>query len=154
MIDKKVEDIFLDDEYGIMTPLKNISTVFDDNNLSHAMLVLKESNYQQIPVLDYDKKFKGLISLHQIYKSLGENLFGDFEKLYEYKVKDHIDTHFATIHYDYKIEDILKILIDYNFINVIDYDNHFIGMITRSAILKKTNYLVHNIQHILSEENK
>ncbi len=153
MIDKKIIKHFLNSEPDLIVPVKNITMVFAENSLLHAMLILKESNYTQIPVLDYDNKFVGLISLHQIYKSLDEDTFKNFDKLSDYKVKDHIDMHFAKVYDDFELEDILKLLIDYTFITIVDRDEKYKGMITRSSILKKTNSFLHNFDKILDIEN-
>lgn len=149
MINERIVKHFFNSEPDFIVPVKNISMVFAENSLLHAMLILKESNYTQIPVLDYDNRFIGLISLHQIYQSLDEDLFKDFDNLSNYKVKDHVDTHFAKIYDDFDLEDVLKLLIDYNFVTVVDKDDKYQGMITRSSILKKTNSLLHNFDKIL-----
>lgn len=149
MINERIVKHFFNSEPDLIVPVKNISMVFGENSLLHAMLILKESNYTQIPVLDYENRFIGLISLHQIYQSLDEDLFKDFDNLSNYKVKDHVDTHFAKIYDDFDLEDVLKLLIDYNFVTVVDKDDKYQGMITRSSILKKTNSLLHNFDKIL-----
>lgn len=143
MINENIKNLLTDSTSSIVTPFKNISMVFEDNTIAHAMLILRESNYTQIPVLNYDKKFIGLISLHQIYKKLGEDLFKNFENLENILVKDAIDFHFASIKEDYEIEDVLRLLIDYNFVNILNDNDQFVGMITRSSILKKFNYFSH-----------
>lgn len=144
MINKEIQELFLDSENSIVTPFNNIAMVFEDNSIEHSMLILRESNYTQIPVLDYEKKFVGLISLHQIYRKMGENLFTDFDNLRSLKVRDFIDTHYATINENYSLDDVFKLLIDYNFINVVSDDRLYLGMITRSSVLKKFNFLAHN----------
>ncbi|EHR36304.1 cyclic-di-AMP-binding protein CbpB [Helcococcus kunzii] len=149
MINEKIEKYINDDTSSIVTPVSNISMVFEENNLAHAMLILKESNYTQIPVLNYDKKFTGLISFHHIYKKLGEKLFDNFDNFDNYYVKDFIDTHNAIVKEDFKLEDVLNLLINYNFINVVSDDGKLVGMITRSSVLKKMNHLSHNIDKIL-----
>lgn len=150
MINKKIQEFLINNTSSIVTPTSKLSMVFEENRLSHAMLILKESNYTQIPVLNYDKKFTGLISFHHIYKILGEKLFNGFDEFENYTVKDFIDHHYAIINEDYELEDVLNLLINYNFINVISKDGELIGMITRSSILKKMNHLSHNIDDILS----
>lgn len=149
MINKKIEKYIKEDTSCIVIPVSNISMVFEENNLAHAMLILKESNYTQIPVLNYDKKFTGLISFHHIYKILGEKLFDNFDNFDNYYVKDFIDTHNASVKEDFELEDVLNLLINYNFINVLSNDGKLVGMITRSSVLKIMNYLVHNIDKIM-----
>lgn len=148
MIEKKISDYFLNNTSSIITPYNNISMVFDNNSLAHAILVLKESNYMSIPVLNYDKKFIGLISINKIYRSLDLDNF-TMDVLEKEKVADHIDTHYATVKEDCTFEEILKLLINYNFINVVDENGIYKGMITRSTVLKLTNKLLHNYKDFL-----
>ena len=149
MIDKKIQDYYLNNTSSIMTPYNNISMVFYNNSLAHAILVLKESNYMSIPVLNYDKKFIGLISINKIYKSLDLDNF-TMEVLETEIVGDHLDTHYAIVKENCEFEYILKLLVNYNFINVV-YDNGvYKGMITRSAVLKLTNNLLHNHRDLLA----
>lgn len=150
MINKETKNLFLNNISCIVTETSNISMVFEDNSLSHAMLILRESNYTQIPVLNYDKKFIGLISLHQIYKKLDEELFNGFENLHNLKVKDYVDEHFAVISENFDLEQVFKLLIDYNFINLVDDENNYKGMITRSAVLKQFNRLAHTHKNIFN----
>ena len=61
--------------------------------------------------------------------------------------------HFAKVYDDFELEDILKLLINYTFITIVDRDEKYKGMITRSSILKKTNSFLHNFDKILDIEN-
>lgn len=152
MIDKKIQEYFLNGRYSIVNPIKNISMVFEDNNLSHAILILKDSNFKQIPVLNYDKKFIGLISIHHIHQSLGDDFYNEFDSFMKYKIKDFIDTHYAVVEEDFELEDVLNLLVDYNFVNVIDSNGKYIGMITRSTIFKKMNALLHSNSILFKED--
>lgn len=149
MIDKKIIDYFHDEENSILTPYKNICMVFHDNNLVHAMMILKQSTYQQIPVLDYKNRFVGLISVGHIYKSIPDGFSTNFEDLRQYKVSDFLDTRYAVAHLDTELEEILKLLLNFNFVNIVDDDGVFQGMITRSSFLKKTSSLLHNIHDVI-----
>ena len=148
MIEKKISDYFLNNTSSIVTKNNNISMVFYNNSLAHAILVLKESNYMSTPVLNYDKKFIGLISINKIYKSLDLDNF-TMEVLETEIVGDHLDTHYAIVREDFDLEEIFKLLINYNFINVVDDNGIYKGMITRSAVLKLTNNLLHNYKDFL-----
>lgn len=149
MIKNEINNYFLDSNHGIVIPANNISMVFGENNLTHALLILKESNYTQVPVLNYERKFLGLISIHHIYRELGDKFFEGYESLYNYKIKDFINNHYACLRENFELEEVLNLLVDYTFINIVDENNIYRGMITRSSILKKTNSLLHNIDNIL-----
>lgn len=144
MIKQSIQNFFNDESSSIVTPYKNISMVFHENNLGHAILILKESNYNQVPVLDYNNKFMGLISIGYIFKSLSKDQFKDNEDWESLLVKDFTDQHYATCTPDTELEDVMNLLVNYNFINVIDDEGIFLGIITRSAVLKKVNHLLHN----------
>ena len=145
MINKYIETIILNNGDDIITPSNNVSMVFGDNSLLHAVIILNNTTYTTIPVLDYDKKFLGLISAGQIFKFLGEKHLEGFDSLEEYKVRDALDHRYSLINENFKLEDAMRALINHNFLIVVDEDMIFKGLVTRSALLKKVNFLAHEI---------
>lgn len=144
MINKKIEKMLLEDTSSMILDSKKTSMVFDDNSLAHAILLLNNVNYSSIPVLDYENKFKGLISNHNIMKFMHEKGISKLSDLNKFKVKEALDKRFYTVNENYSLEEVLSALIDYNFIVIIDYEGVFKGIITRSSILKRINFLVHD----------
>lgn len=157
MINKKIKDLLLEDTSSMIVSASNTSMVFADNDLQHAVLLLTNVNYASIPVLDYDNHFIGLISNHQIMKFIGQKLFEEgVDILSKYKVKDAIDKRYYITGEDFDLEEVLRALVDYNFICLVDKDMKYKGMITRSNILRRVNYLLHSLdrEFTISEKKK
>lgn len=154
MINKKIEEMLIEDTSSMIIPAKNTSMVFSDNSLMHAMLILNNVNYTSIPVLDYENKFIGLISNHRIMKFMQDKNPKGFEELNDYKVSDAIDTRFHTVRENFSVEEVLGALVNYNFICIVDDEGTYKGIITRSTILKRVNYLVHELDKKFFLEEK
>lgn len=144
MINTKIKNILTEDKKSIVTPIDNVSIVFAENSLLHAVMVLNNTTYTSIPVLNFDNTFIGLISTSQIFKFLGEKINQGFQVLEKYKVKDALDTNFYTLGENFDIEEVIRALITHNFVCVVDSEYKLKGIIPRSNILKRFNYLVHD----------
>lgn len=145
MIHPIVKDLLLEEKDKLLTPSSNVSMVFADNSLLHAVMILNNTSYTKIPVLDYQNKFRGLISTQKIIQYVGDKIYEGFDILNNYKVDEAIDENYYCINQNTDFEDILNALVDNNFLIVTSDDNTFVGIITRSAILKRVNYLVHEL---------
>ncbi len=155
MINNTIKNILLEDKKSIVTPIDNVSIVFADNTLLHAIMLLNNTTFTSIPVLDYDNKFKGLISTSQIFKFLGQEINQGFQVLEKYKIIDAVDTHYYTVDEDFDLEEVIRALINYNFLCVIDKQGRLKGLIPRSNILKRFNFLAHEFDknYVIKEKN-
>lgn len=144
MINDTIKNILLEDRNSIVTPIDNVSMVFAENTLLHAIMLLNNTSFTSIPVLNYDNTFMGLISTSQIFKFLGEKINQGFQVLEQYKIKDAIDTRFYTVDENFNLDEVIRALINYNFLCVVDSEHKLKGLIPRSNLLKRFNFLVHD----------
>ncbi len=123
----------------LMIPAEKVAHVQEGNPIEHALLVLVESGYSSVPVLDLDYKFKGTIAKTPILKSImGIERF-EMEKLSETKVEAVMQKDQPTLMKDTEFLTSLKIVIDHAFACVVDEEGYFLGILTRRAILKEVN---------------
>ncbi|MDO5027348.1 MAG: cyclic-di-AMP-binding protein CbpB [Tissierellia bacterium] len=155
MINETIKNILLEDKGSIVTPIDNVSICFANNTLLHAIMLLNNTSFTSIPVLDYDNTFKGLISTSQIFKFLGQEINQGFQVLEKYKIKDAIDTNYYTVAEDFDLEEVVRALINHNFLCVVDKEGKLKGLIPRSNLLKRFNFLVHEFDknYIVKEKN-
>ncbi|GKS80837.1 CBS domain-containing protein [Ligilactobacillus pabuli] len=145
MIAKAVEQLMEQRKDKFMIPAELVANVLENNNLEHAFLVLTKIRYAKIPVLDSKQHFKGLLSLSMITETmLGLNGI-DPSKLSRATVADVMETDVKTVQPPFKLEDILHILVDENFVVVTDEEGVFTGIITRRELLKSVNHMAHEI---------
>lgn len=145
MIAQAVEQLMEQRKDKFMIPAEIVANVLENNNLEHAFLVLSKIRYAKIPVLDSKQHFKGLLSLPMITETmLGLNGI-DPSKLSRLTVKNVMEKDVRTVQPPIKLEDILHILVDENFVVVTDSEGIFTGIITRRELLKSVNHMAHEI---------
>lgn len=147
MIAKAVEQLMEQRKEKFMIPAELVANVQENNNLEHAFLVLTKVQYAKIPVLDSKQRFKGLLSLSMITETmLGLNGI-DPSNLAKRTVADVMEKDAQTIQIPFKLEDVLHILVDENFVVVVDSTGVFTGIVTRRELLKSVNHMAHEISN-------
>ena len=102
-----------------LTPKALCSYIDDGCTLRQAMERMENSGYTALPVLDKDGGYCGVLT--------EGDLLWAVKRLC---VMDH------PVRVDTRIEDLVLVAADQNFVPVIDDKNAFIGIVTRSSILK------------------
>ncbi|MFC6346301.1 cyclic-di-AMP-binding protein CbpB [Vagococcus carniphilus] len=146
MIGNAVKSIFLENEENLLINGDNVATLTDTNNLEHALLVLTNIGYSKIPVLNKEQQLVGLISLSNVVSEMFDTESINPERLAEIKVSDVMDKNVKATMLPFNIEKILNLLVDGNFIPVVDDKEKFLGIITRKEILKSVNHLAHELE--------
>ena len=146
MIGKNIEEMFKEPTENIMIPASDVAIVREDDSLVHAILVLSSSGYQTIPVLDKDDRVRGLISISNIVTSpYGLSIF-DEEKLSELTVSQVMNQMVPILFDNYNLEDVLRLLINNNFVCVTHKNGYFLGIIPRKVVLERFTNIAHNLE--------
>ena len=146
MIGNAVKSIFLENEENLLINGDNVATLTDTNNLEHALLVLTNIGYSKIPVLNKEQQLVGLISLSNVVSEMFDTESINLERLAKVQVSDVMDKNVKATMLPFNIEKILNLLVDSNFIPVVDEKEKFLGIITRKEILKSVNHLAHELE--------
>lgn len=147
MISKHLQDYFLNDRISIVKPADEVAFIHSWHKLDHAMLILTSDMYNVVPVLDRDSKLVGLISMSHIIKQVMAIEGMSFDNLDDITVEKVMERDVTKVREDFEFEEVLKLLVNTSFICVVDQNNNFKGIITRSDILKGANSLVHNLEN-------
>ena len=107
------------------------------NSAEHALLVLTKTGYSAIPVLDRKYRFRGLINTQIITDSILGMDHIEYERLPDIRVEEIMQTDFPLIKIDERFQKALDLLINQNFLCVVDEDGLFMGILTRRVILKQ-----------------
>ena len=146
MIGKHIGPFLLRGDDPLMIEATHCATVRTENTLMHAMLLLSSVGFTSVPVLDESSRLAGVISMPAIFNGI----LGDDNYHWDYldirKVKDVMDTDVPRVFHDSPLEDILRLLINANYLCVTDRDNVFMGIIARKQILQRLNYLAHEFE--------
>lgn len=116
------------------------------NNAEHALLVLTKTGYSSIPVLDAQDRLKGLLSMRTVTDSILGLAHIEYERLPDLKVDEIMKTEIKTIRRTERFQRALDLLIDNNFLCVIDDDGVFIGILTRRVLLKEFKKFIYAVE--------
>ncbi|WP_407887323.1 cyclic-di-AMP-binding protein CbpB [Levilactobacillus sp. N40-8-2] len=145
MIDPAVEQMLLKDPKSYVISADVVANVTATNTLEHAFMVLSKVGYSRIPVLTPDDRLQGMISLAAISEYLLHVPGAAVEQLSRYTVADAMLPVNRWVSDPTKLETILNYLVDEPFIPLVDDDKVFQGIITRRELLKRINFMAHNL---------
>lgn len=147
MIGKNIEEMFKEPTENLMISASDVAVVHEDDSLVHAILVLSSSGYQTIPVLDNQNCVRGLISISRIFTQTDNLSIFDEDKLAEIKVSDVMDQVVPILFDNYNLEDVLRLLINNNFICITHKNGYFLGIIPRKIVLERFTNIAHNLEN-------
>ncbi|TWT28031.1 cyclic-di-AMP-binding protein CbpB [Planomicrobium sp. CPCC 101110] len=137
-LETRIEDYIISSE--------KVAHVQLGNSAEHALLVLTKTGYSAIPVLDLKYRFCGLINAQRITESiLGMNHI-EYERLSEIRVEDIMQTDFPLIKINDRFQRALDLLINQNFLCVVDDEGMFMGILTRRVILKQLKKQIYQLR--------
>ena len=145
LIHKGIQELLLQDRDKLFIDAEKVAILQEDHTLEHAMLVLTNVRYSLIPVLNKENKIVGLISLAMILQKITGIEQIHMNQLGKYKVREVMRTEFPIIHQDTQVEDVLNELVDESFICIGNEENEFVGIVTRKELLKRINFMVHEL---------
>ena len=156
MIHKRIQELLLEDRDKLFIDAEKVAILQENHTLEHAMLVLTNVRYSLIPVLNKENKIVGLISLAMILQKITGVEQIHMNQLGKYKVREVMRTEFPIIHQDTQVEDVLNELVDESFICIGNDENEFVGIVTRKELLKRINFMVHELtrEYDFVEKNK
>lgn len=123
--------------FGILMPKATITYLNAHDTLDTAVEFMMASGYTAVPVIDDAGKYVGMVSegdFLRIVMAHGREHLAD-RTVGEIMHKDEEDYVLNTV----GREEIMKRILDRNFLSVIDDRNCFIGIITRKSILQYLN---------------
>ena len=145
MIHKRIQELLLENRDKLFIDAEKVAILQENHTLEHAMLVLTNVRYSLIPVLNKENKIVGLISLAMILQKITGVEQIHMNQLGKYKVREVMRTEFPIIHQDTQVEEVLNELVDESFICIGNEENEFVGIVTRKELLKRINFMVHEL---------
>lgn len=120
-----------------LTPKAMCSYVEADDTIRQAMERMENSGYTALPILDKDGSYCGVLTEGDLLWALKRMCVMDLRQTEEHGICE--ITHRRAIQpvkVNTRVEDLLSVAAEQNFVPVIDDKNAFIGIVTRSRILK------------------
>ncbi|MFA5283453.1 MAG: CBS domain-containing protein [Bacilli bacterium] len=126
-----------------LIPKKNIEYIYDTYTIRQALEKMEYYHYTMIPIISREGKYVSSISDADLLWYIKENDLNleKSEKMNIMEIKPFREIKSMTI--DKEVTDLIELMINQNFIPVVDDVNNFIGIVTRKAVLE---YLSKNIK--------
>ncbi|MDO4961059.1 MAG: CBS domain-containing protein [Eubacteriales bacterium] len=120
-----------------LTPKCDCAYLEEDDSLRQALEKMEARRYSTIPLLSKNGNYIGTISEGDLLWSIKNKYSLDLRKAERIKVTD-IERRkdYMPISISAKMEDLVQLAIQQNFVPVQDDDGSFIGLITRQEIIK------------------
>ncbi|HHX19263.1 MAG TPA: CBS domain-containing protein [Clostridiaceae bacterium] len=146
MIGKHIGKFLIQGEDPLMINADQCATVRTENTLLHALLLLSSVGFTSVPVLDESSRVAGIITMPAIINGLLDNEDYNWDLLPVLKVKDVMTTNVPLVYRDSPFEDILRVLVNTNYLCVTERDKSFLGIIARKQLLTRVNRLAHEFE--------
>ena len=120
-----------------LTPKAMCAYIEADDTLRQAMGRMERSGYSALPVLDKNGKYCGVVTEGDLLWTVKRVCGLDLRQTEEHSISE-IQHRRAVqpVRVDTRVEDLISVAADQNFVPVIDDKGDFIGIVTRSRILK------------------
>ncbi len=120
-----------------LTPKAMCAYIEADDTLRQAMERMERSGYSALPVLDKNGKYCGVVTEGDLLWTVKRVCGLDLRQTEEHSISE-IQHRRAVqpVRVDTRVEDLISVAADQNFGPVIDDKGGFIGIVTRSRILK------------------
>lgn len=120
-----------------LTPKAMCSYVDADSTLRQAMERMENSGYTALPVLDGEGHYKGVVTEGDLLWAFKRLCVMDMKQTEEHGINELTPRRSVQpVRVDTRVEDLISVASDQNFVPVIDDKDDFIGIVTRSRILK------------------
>lgn len=153
MIAPEFETFLLSHWTTYLTPADNLAIFVDTHNTDHVMLLLSRNGFSRVPVITKERRYVGTISVSDIVNYQLEHELA-LEELATLDISHMVNTRLETILPTADITEIMHKLVDASFLPVVTEDGYFEGIITRKAILKAINSLLHDFAGLYNMTRK
>lgn len=120
-----------------LTPKAMCSYIDADATFRQAMERMENSGYTALPVLDADGSYVGVVTGGDLLWALKSICVMDMRQTEAHFIRDILPRRVIhPVKVDTRVEDLVSVAAEQNFVPVIDDKNAFIGIVTRSRILR------------------
>ena len=121
-----------------LTPKALCSYVDADSTLRQAMERMENSGYTALPILDAEGHYKGVITEGDLLWAFKRLCVMDIRQTEEHSITEIAAPRRAVqpVRADTRVEDLIAVAADQNFVPVVDDRGSFVGIITRKDIIQ------------------
>lgn len=120
-----------------LTPKSEVAFIFNDYTIDKALQVFQTYRYSAIPMIDRDGKYLGTVTEGDFLWGMVNNNEITTDNLHTRRVDElPLRVQNKAVSSTARMEDMMAIAKDQNFVPVVDDNGVFIGIVTRKEILK------------------
>lgn len=120
----------------LLTPKAELAYLYDDMNVRQALEKMEAHGFMAIPVISKTGEYVGTITEGDLLWKLVDEDY-DVDALDEINIKEIIRKDYTNaVKVDANIEELSTMIIEQNFVPVIDDRNILMGIVTRKSVLK------------------
>lgn len=123
----------------LLHPKALIDFVFDDSTCRQALEIMGNHGFSAVPVINHEGEYvktlsEGDLLWFMVNKGISSKRELEQHTVNDLKIKRNVEV--KPVYVTASIDDVILMLVNQNFVPVIDDRNMFIGIITRSDVLK------------------
>ena len=120
-----------------LTPKAMCAYLHDDYTVRQALERMESAGYAALPILNKHGEYRGTLTEGDLLWAIKNLCRMDPKKMEDHSIMEISHRRDNTpVRVDTRVEDILSMALEQNFVPVVDDRNSFIGIITRKAIMK------------------
>lgn len=120
---------------SLLTPKDKVAYIESDMSIRQGLEKLRAHGYTAIPVLNKDGTYYGVVSEGDFLWNLMDDNVVTVQELESKQVKDIIRKEIPSCKTDVTYEQLIKMIVNYNFIPIVDDRNIMMGIITRKSVI-------------------
>ncbi len=123
---------------GLLLPKSTVAYLYDDFTLRQTLEKMRYHGYTNVPVLTRQNKYVGTIGEGDLLWYFMEKGKIDFSESENIRLRDIIEMkYYPPVPINMDIREVVELLVNYNFLPVVDDLDSFVGIITRNKILQQ-----------------
>lgn len=120
-----------------LTPKTKLEYLYDTNTIRQGLEKIRVKGFTAIPIISKDGKYIGTISEGDFLWYIMNNKKFDIKDLEDTLAIDIINkTKYQPVRVNARIEDLYNLIVNQNFVPVIDDRDIFMGIITRKSVIE------------------
>ena len=120
-----------------LTPKTKLEYLYDTNTIRQGLEKIRVKGFTAIPIISKDSKYIGTISEGDFLWYIMNNKKFDIKDLEDTLAIDIINkTKYQPVRVNARIEDLYNLIVNQNFVPVIDDRDIFMGIITRKSVIE------------------
>lgn len=120
---------------SLLTPKDRVAYIESDMSIRQGLEKLRAHGYTAIPVLNKDGTYYGVVSEGDFLWDLMDDNVVTVQELESKKIRDIIRKEIPSCKIDVTYEQLIKMIVNYNFVPIVDDRNIMMGIITRKSVI-------------------